>query len=331
MGLPAQVVERLDRVGVSTLAELAELGVSGVAALRLSVGDLRRTLTVLAAHGLALRETPRAQSRRVTASLESGVLRRERDKEIVLARGRGDTLQDIGARFGIGRERVRQILVEQQAVDAERARTARAQRDVVAAWQRRDEVLEVFRASGSDPEAIAEQLELLPAVVGLLLEMHATGADRAAWRLARAVTGPTKAHPQHSDADVIDAIKRVAKACGRAPTEEDYDRIAQASALPSRETVKNRFGGWNAALLAAGQTPRATQRTYERPWTEERCLEAIRKLAGELGELPTQREYDRLSRGRPDLPSMGTVRKTLGTWSHLALRLESEQQSARSA
>ena len=49
-----------------------------------------------------------APSARVNRAPEPG--RRDRDAAIVLAREQGDTLQEIGTRFGISRQRVRQIL-----------------------------------------------------------------------------------------------------------------------------------------------------------------------------------------------------------------------------
>ena len=55
-----------------------------------------------------------------------------------------------------------------------------------------------------------------------------------------------------------------------------------------RRQAENRFGGWNAAVLAAGYTPTPSkQRSYERRWTEQSCLEALRDLVADLGELET--------------------------------------------
>lgn len=85
-GLPAEAQRRLRQAGVSTLEQVAEMGVSGLAALRLSVEDLRQTFAVMAGQGLTLQETPHKQSQRVTAALAPGVLRRDRDAEIVRSR-----------------------------------------------------------------------------------------------------------------------------------------------------------------------------------------------------------------------------------------------------
>ncbi len=244
----------------------------------------------------------------------------DRDAAIVAARERGDTLQEIATRFGLSRERVRQILARGSAASARESKIARAERELTRSERRREEVLAAFRA-GWGPKAIAGRLGLSRGCVSRLIETHATPADRAARRLAQRVTAQRTGPPGHSDEDLIEAVKQVVKDAGHVPLSKEYAVIAKASGLPSLSTVESRFGGWSAALRAAGITDLPEPRRRRR-WTEEACMEAVRSLAAELGSLPTLREYERLSAGRSDLPCAATVRNRLGSWSRLALLLE---------
>jgi DNA-directed RNA polymerase sigma subunit (sigma70/sigma32) len=55
----------------------------------------------------------------------------DRDRDIAVARGKGETLQAIGYRFGLTRERVRQIVDRVSAVQKyERYRTRRARKEL---------------------------------------------------------------------------------------------------------------------------------------------------------------------------------------------------------
>ena len=55
-------------------------------------------------------------------------------------------------------------------------------------------------------------------------------------------------------------------------------------------------------------------------WSEEACLEALRKLKDELGSLPAYGSYGRLARTRSDLPGPQTGRKSLGSWAEVRAR-----------
>jgi hypothetical protein len=50
-------------------------------------------------------------------------------------------------------------------------------------------------------------------------------------------------------------------------------------------------------------------------WDEEACLQALVKVAAELGRAPSVAEYNGLARGREDLPSLTTIVKRCGGWS----------------
>ena len=76
-------------------------------------------------------------------------------------------------------------------------------------------------------------------------------ALRAAGLPSNPKAGPDR---QFSDAACIRAVEEVGRKLGRAPSVNEYDGIAQASAgrLPSVATVRKRLGGWTKALEKAG-------------------------------------------------------------------------------
>ena len=53
---------------------------------------------------------------------------------------------------------------------------------------------------------------------------------------------------------------------------------------------------------------------HRRVWSAASVAEAIRAVAGEIGTTPAAHEWTDLARGRPDLPSAGTIRNHLGSW-----------------
>jgi hypothetical protein len=252
--------------------------------------------------------------------------RARRDAAIVAARELGDTLGEIAAQVGLSRERVRQVLATAGTIDRKRSRRARAERARAAAEARRDDILAAWRA-GEQPVAIAVRLGLARVSVEAVLT-EIGPADRAARRWARRCGGRDGSLPRHSDDELLAAVRHAVQAEGSVPTGARYNEIARSSGLPSVSTIENRLGGWNAALRAAGYTPVSPGRaSYAVRWTEEACLKAARRAARELGAIPSLRDYELLSRARPDLPSAATLRKRLGSWSQLTMRLADDARA----
>ncbi len=229
---------------------------------------------------------------------------------------RGETLDDIGKAYNVTRERVRQIL-KQAGIDPGEIAAARAEgnRAVVAA--RVDDVLEAFRR-GDDAATIARVLDLPPGAVAELLATEVTRTDRAARRAAR----DRPAERRYSDEDLIEAVRTVCERYGRAPTSNEYNATASTSvAMPSLPTIHNRIGWANAVRLAGFEPRRSVRRSYQRRWTEQTCLDALRRLAVETGHPPTVVEYEQLAELDPGLPSSATVRNRLGPWSKVTAEL----------
>lgn len=357
-GLSVRSYNVLKRAGYHTLEQVAGLSREGLLRLRdLGTGSVREITAVLEQHGLSLQssnsgamvESPPAWDPDLDAELREALdlplqpdpegealrhsidvhetptapQRSERREEIVRRRLAGETLDSIGRRFKISRERVRQILKD-EGVDRTRLDEAFGERHAAAESEHRDAVITLFR-SGREPTSIAEELGLKAGIVRHMIERHATTADRSARRAARqAARAP--AATRYSDADMLEAIRRVAHEISDVPSSGTYQAHARDLGLPSLPSVANRFGSWSAAVAASGLTPkRSHRREYSRRWSAETCWLALRRLTSELGEVPTAQQYDLLASSNDDLPSLATVRNRLGRWSEIASRLHADE------
>jgi hypothetical protein len=242
-----------------------------------------------------------------------------RDAKIVELRCRGLTLDEIGGRVGVTRERVRQIL-KRNGVSGAQALEARRRAAAKAVESCADDIFERYRG-GARLTAIAGDLRLTTDQVRELVASRASEEDRARRRQSQAATNPS-ARLVYTDRVLLDAIRAVAADVGGAPSSGEYARVAGERGLPSLPTIGNRFGAWSTAVRAAGFEPKASSRgRYARRWDDDACWAALRQVAAELGEPPTAAQYEMLSAGSDGLPSLATVRNRLGTWSAITLRL----------
>jgi len=241
-------------------------------------------------------------------------------------RERGFSLDEIAVRYGVSRERVRQILRAHGAPDPERVADARRRRAAELAEQRVDELLALWR-SGAQPRSAASALGLQAAACRSTIARFATDVDKAA---RRASLSGARGAQTYSERDIIVALRAVAAGLGRVPSAKEYALLARGLELPSLPTVLNRMGGWSRAIQAAGMTPLAAPATARpRRWTEGACWAALRRVVEELGEIPTVLSYERQAAGRPDLPSSATLRNRLGRWSSITAQLAAERELAR--
>jgi uncharacterized protein (DUF433 family) len=252
---------------------------------------------------------------------------RQRIVQIRTLREAGYSLDEIAARFGITRERVRQILRAHGAPDAELVADARRRRAALLAEERIDELLALWR-SGAGPGSAASALGLRASACRTTIARFATDVDKAA---RRASLSGARGAQTYSERDIIVALRAVAAGLGRVPSAKEYTLLARGLELPSLPTVLNRMGGWTRAVEAAGMTPLAAPRTSTRlrRWTDSACWEALRRVVDELGEIPSVLCYERHAAGRDDLPSSATLRNRLGRWSAITARLAAERELAQ--
>ena len=259
-------------------------------------------------------------------SLVPGSLQRVRRMRAL--REQGWSLDEIALRFGVSRERVRQIMRAHGGPAAEDIAEARRRRAEAQAEARIDELPTRWRA-GQRTRVVAGELGLQAAACRSTIERFATDADRAARRASMAGARWVQTY---SDRDIILALVSVSTRVGRVPSAKEYGAHARELNYPSLATVLNRMGGWTNALRASGMEPVGPPaRARKRRWTDEACWTALRKVARELGEIPTVLAYERHAAGRPELPSSATLRNRLGRWSSITTQLAAPSQLAREA
>lgn len=239
----------------------------------------------------------------------------ERDRQIVRLREEGLTLDEIGRRFGLTRERVRQI-ASAGGVSTGDAGGAKRRRDLDAARRVKGALMRGYRAGRSAPE-MAKEHGITHRSAEEVIRYSATAEDRA----HRSSNSAKSKLPLYTQAQLAAAVRRVAEHLGNVPSSKNYADLAPELGLPSLPTVIQRFGTWAAAVQAAGMVSRAAARTYTRRWSDAACWSALEALVQELGEMPTAQQYEVLAAGNDDLPSLATVRNRLGRWSEVASAL----------
>jgi transcriptional regulator with XRE-family HTH domain len=257
-------------------------------------------------------------------ALAPGSLQRVRQMQAL--REQGWSLDEIALRFGVSRERVRQILHAHGGPAAQDIAEARRRRAEAQAVERVDELLALWR-TGEQPRSAADKLGLRAVACRSTIDRFATDVDRAARKASMA---GARRIQTYSDRDIIVALTSVSTRVGRVPSAKEYAAHARALNYPSLPTVLNRMGGWARALNAAGMHPLSgPARQRKRRWTEESCWAALRTVVDELGEIPTVLSYERHASGRPELPSAATLRNRLGRWSSITTQLAAQRELAR--
>lgn len=224
----------------------------------------------------------------------------------------GATLQEVGDRFGISRERVRQVFREaglstRSPAEAGAMRRARQIREM------NDEIYAAFSES-KDLDDVIYRVNAPRSVITAVIDTHFSKAARS-----RRKTVPQK----YSDRELIDCLKQASASLGGVITTADYTGFARERRFddgrpwPTHQTHFKRFGSWRHALEAAGlRSNPSSAISGQVLFTQAHCVDALRAAKRELGKLPTAAEYEHLARASGGaLPSLATVRNRCGTWS----------------
>ena len=126
------------------------------------------------------------------------------------------------------------------------------------------------------------------------------------WNAALRAAGDDRPRaPSLPDAAILDALRAYADTNGAAPSSSDWCRLGL---LPNRDTIARRFGSWNAALRAAGLSPRRIRAD----WSDEDILDGLRRFAKDHGRAP--RAADRVGQ-LAQYPGPTLVISRFGSWS----------------
>lgn len=100
--------------------------------------------------------------------------------------------------------------------------------------------------------------------------------------------------------ECLEALNEAADRLGHTPTRAEYREV---DISPSDETLRNKFGSWNAAKQQAGLA-------VPDEYTRADCIEALEEAAEKLGQAPSQSAYLQL-----DLqPGVDTIKRLFGSW-----------------
>ena len=108
---------------------------------------------------------------------------------------------------------------------------------------------------------------------------------------------------RYSDEQILSELRESAERLGRSPTMREFAADVETSVHP--QTVIEHFGSWNRAKREAGLVPR-------RFATREELLDCLRKLADDLGRLPTAKDLDAR---KGSMPSKSLYWHTFGSLS----------------
>lgn len=229
----------------------------------------------------------------------------------------GSTLEEVGQKYGLTRERIRQLLKKHGFNLDELKVSSRSARK-----RQKTEELETFISDrlkgGADFQSIAHD-----AGVSLSTVERLGRVDHDLVVMAR--VNRKRLAPLYSEAEILECLRVANRLLGGVMTSVEYEGVAVAQKLddgrdwPGRQTAMGRFGSWRKALVAAGlpanpSSAIAGQRQYE----AEHCIDAILEVERSLGHAPSAREYDLYARSNGGLPSLSTVRHRHGQW-HVAV------------
>lgn len=248
---------------------------------------------------------------------------RERAEQMCQLRAEGYSLQEIGVRFGLTRERVRQIIRDSggpdsgQAAIARRARISRERAEL-----RRRALALIAEHPGLTAQEVAAPLGATQA------EVRSALGDEA----RRLLVARHRGAPVFSDAIILAHLREAAREAGQPLTVRMYEDVRSGFGGASSALVLQRFGTWREACVQAGvQHGQPVRRNYRRRWTPEQLAQAVAAYLRHDGTRGSFADYEAWARRTDGMPSGQTIRTHFGTWSAAktaALVLLGDQVSA---
>ena len=206
---------------------------------------------------------------------------------MLAARREGQTLQQIGERWGVSRERVRQILGQAGALEGRQARERQA---LQATLQHAGEIERLWQGGSSQRQIV---LELgLPGrqVEQVLGGLPARRAARSPARSRNTSSRPRRRRRVRlSDERLLARLRDVAVKARVRPTVWWWN----AHHTPPVSVYRERFGGWLRAQALAGVPAAIAAGRYGLPdYRKEDAQVACERIAGQLGRWPTNTQYE---------------------------------------
>jgi hypothetical protein len=245
-------------------------------------------------------------------------------REIAMLESRvsGETLAEIGTRFGVTRERVRQVLekaysrVSMNPIFEGKSLSIFLDERKKSEHQMGVELIETKIRNFLNVNP-GTKYEDLATALGLDLDTVKSHIGYQASKFVFQEQWSGAIDPEYSDEFIIGAIKMAAAI--RSPLSAPmYENLVERGLVrgPKSQTIAKRFGTWSNACLHAGvMFVRSVRGEYAKTWNEEEILkyliDFLKNKEFGVGVL----EYDDWrSKHRTDAPSSAHIRNIFGSW-----------------
>lgn len=242
---------------------------------------------------------------------EMEIALRNRNREMANLRTSGKTLEEIGEKYGVTRERVRQILAKIGGPTRQDVKVLRESIKSDKLEEIRLKALEIAKnVAGATLNDAAERLEVSSVELSRILSKQEL--NMFAKPLKSSVL-------KWSDEDIVKVLQEAATL--EFPlTVNAYSKLLEEGFLkgPSAARISQRFRSWQAACDLAGvEAGKRTRPLDISRWTNDDLYEAVIQYLKLPQSTGAANDYDTWASGQDDIPSMGTLRNRLGPWNQV--------------
>ena len=242
---------------------------------------------------------------------ETDLVIRNRNREMIDLRLSGKSLEEIGEKYGVTRERVRQILSK---IGGPTRQDVKALRESIKSDhlnQVKSRAIELAKNRiGMTLNDAAEELEVSPIELSRILTKQELNMFAKPSRVSTL---------KWSDEEIMKVLQEAATL--EFPlTVSAYSKLLEEGFLkgPSAARISQRFRSWQAACDLAGvEAGRRTRPLDLSRWTNDDLYQAVIHYLRLPQSTGAAHDYDNWASGQDDVPSLGTLRNRLGTWNQV--------------
>lgn len=242
---------------------------------------------------------------------EDQIIIDNRNREMVDLRTSGKSLGEIGEKFGVTRERVRQILLKSDAPSFQEVKALRESIKADKLEEIRSSALErASKLPHKTIEEIAQELNVSTIELKRVLTPQELNLFARPLRIGS---------QKWSDQQIVDVLREAATL--EFPlTVKAYSNLLEDGFLkgPSAARISQRFRSWqNACDLAEVEAGTRSRPRDQSRWTDSDLYAAVILYLRLPQSTGAARDYDSWASDQDDVPSMGTLRNRLGEWNQI--------------